>query len=221
MKNWSFTTEQIHAELDLLSLEYDTINIRVCHQPCELICANVENEYGPRLTAFFVVDDEADGISLLFRYGADCLPIYDREYIREADAVVSLDYPALRITLQANGDVHIKSKCAIFSDVPGANISACAVDFLKLVRRQLYLAYMRTYLNNRLVCIYNTRGAGRNYRPLWCYVFCSQNVRQSIGKHYPRISSFQGRSSMPWHRFIFPSSSMCQWSCSSHSGLLP
>lgn len=150
MKNWSFTTEQIHAELDLLSLEYDTINIRVCHQPCELICANVENEYGPRLTAFFVVDDEADGISLLFRYGADCLPIYDREYIREADAVVSLDYPALRITLQANGDVHIKSKSAIFSDVPGANISACAVDFLKLVRRQLYLAYMRTYLNNRL-----------------------------------------------------------------------
>ena len=150
MENWSFTTEQIHAELDLLSLEYDTINIRVHHQPCELICANVENEYGPRLTAFFVVDDEADEISLLLRYGADCLPIYDREYIREADAVVSLDYPALRITLQANGDVHIKSKRAIFSDVPGANISACAVDFLKLVRRQLYLAYMRTYLNNRL-----------------------------------------------------------------------
>lgn len=150
MENWSFTTEQIHTELNLLSLEYDTIHIRVYNQPCELICANVENEYGPRLTAYFIVDDEAVGISLLFRYGAACLPVYDREYIREADAVVSLDYPALRITLQANGDVHIKSKSAIFSDVPAANISACAIDFLKLVRRQLYLAYMRTYLNNRL-----------------------------------------------------------------------
>ena len=150
MENWSFTTEQIHTELDLLSLEYDTIHIRVYNQPCELICATVENEYGPRLTAYFIVDDEAVGISLLFRYGAACLPVYDREYIREADAVVSLDYPALRITLQANGDVHIKSKSAIFSDVTGANISACAIDFLKLVRRQLYLAYMRTYLNNRL-----------------------------------------------------------------------
>ena len=80
----------------------------------------------------------------------NCLPVYDKEYIREADAVISLDYPALRITLRVNGDVHIKSKSAIFSDVPGANISACAIDFLKLIRRQLHLAYMRTYLNNRL-----------------------------------------------------------------------
>ena len=150
MENWSFTAEQIHSELDLLSLEYDTIRVRVHNKPCELICTTVENEYGPRLTTFFLVDDEDDSVSLMFRYDAACLPVYDKEYIREADAVISLDYPALRITLRANGDIHIKSKSAIFSDVPGANISACAVDFLKLVRRQLHLAYMRTYLNNRL-----------------------------------------------------------------------
>lgn len=150
MENWSFTAEQIHAELDLLSLEYDTIRVQVHNKPCELICTTVENEYGPRLTVFFVVDDEADCITLMFRYDAECLPIYDKEYIREADAVISLDYPALRITLRASGDIHIKSKSSIFADVPGANVSACAIDFLKLIRRQLYLAYMRTYLNNRL-----------------------------------------------------------------------
>lgn len=150
MENWSFTAEQIHAELDLLSLEYDTIRVRVHNKPCELICATVENEYGPRLTTFFLVNDADDSVSLMFRYEAECLPVYDKEYIREADAVISLDYPALRITLRANGDIHIKSKSAIFADVPGANVSACAIDFLKLVRRQLYLAYMRTYLNNRL-----------------------------------------------------------------------
>lgn len=150
MENWSFSTEQIHTDLDLLSLEHDTIRVRVHNKPCELICTTVENEYGPRLTTFFLVDDEDDSISIMFRYDANCLPVYDKEYIREADAVISLDYPALRITLRVNGDVHIKSKSAIFSDVPGANISACAIDFLKLIRRQLHLAYMRTYLNNRL-----------------------------------------------------------------------
>ena len=150
MENWSFSTEQIHTDLDLLSLEHDTIRVRVHNKPCELICTTVENEYGPRLTTFFLVDDEDDSISIMFRYDANCLPVYDKEYIREADAVISLDYPALRITLRVDGDVHIKSKSAIFSDVPGANISACAIDFLKLIRRQLHLAYMRTYLNNRL-----------------------------------------------------------------------
>ena len=150
MENWSFSTEQIHTDLDLLSLEHDTIRVRVHNKPCELICTTVENEYGPRLTTFFLVDDEDDSISIMFRYDANCLPVYDKEYIRETDAVISLDYPALRITLRVNGDVHIKSKSAIFSDVPGANISACAIDFLKLIRRQLHLAYMRTYLNNRL-----------------------------------------------------------------------
>lgn len=150
MENRSFTAEQIHAGLDLLTLEYDTIRVRVHNKPCELICTTVENEYGPRLTTFFLVDDEDDSVSLMFRYDAAFLPVYDKEYIREADAVISLDYPALRITLRANGDVHIKSKSAIFSDIPGANVSACAIDFLKLIRRQLYLAYMRTYLNNRL-----------------------------------------------------------------------
>lgn len=150
MENWSFSTEQIHTDLDLLFLEHDTIRVRVHNKPCELICTTVENEYGPRLTTFFLVDDEDDSISIMFRYDANCLPVYDKEYIREADAVISLDYPALRITLRVNGDVHIKSKSAIFSDVPGANISACAIDFLKLIRRQLHLAYMRTYLNNRL-----------------------------------------------------------------------
>lgn len=150
MENWSFSTEQIHTDLDLLSLEHDTIRVRVHNKPCELICTTVENEYGPRLTTFFLVDDEDDSISIMFRYDANCLPVYDKEYIREADAVISLDYPALRITLRVNGDVHITSKSAIFSDVPGANISACAIDFLKLIRRQLHLAYMRTYLNNRL-----------------------------------------------------------------------
>ena len=159
MENWSFTTEQIHSELDLLSLEYDTICVRVHNKLCELICTTVENEYGPRLTTFFLVDNEDDSVSLMFRYDDAFLPVYDKEYIREADAVISLDYPALRITLRANGDVHIKSKSAIFSDIPGANVSACAMDFLKLIRRQLYLAYMRTYLNNRLKEIEEEVGA--------------------------------------------------------------
>ena len=159
MENWSFTAEQIHAELDLLTLEYDTIRVRVHNKPYELICTTVENEYGPRLTTFFLVDEEDDSVSLMFRYDAAFLPVYDKEYIREADAVISLDYPALRITLRANGDVHIKSKSAIFSDIPGANVSACAIDFLKLIRRQLYLAYMRTYLNNRLKEIEEEVGA--------------------------------------------------------------
>lgn len=108
MENRSFTAEQIHAGLDLLTLEYDTIRVRVHNKPCELICTTVENEYGPRLTTFFLVDDEDDSVSLMFRYDAAFLPVYDKEYIREADAVISLDYPALRITLRANGDVHIK-----------------------------------------------------------------------------------------------------------------
>lgn len=40
MENWSFSTEQIHTDLDLLSLEHDTIRVRVHNKPCELIREN-------------------------------------------------------------------------------------------------------------------------------------------------------------------------------------
>ena len=125
---------------------------------------------------------------------------------------VKLTPPTIEIVGFLGGAARFVTKPCLNSELCGFQLYATGVVHDERPAKRM---------TNILVCIHNTRGTGRNYRPLWCYVFCSQNVRQSIGKHYPRISSFQGRSSMPWHRFIFPSASMCQWSCSSHSGLLP
>ena len=46
--------------------------------------------------------------------------------------------------------------------------------------------------------VHNTRGAGKNYRPLWCYVFCCVSPSIICSAHLEALASPKQRSLQQW-----------------------